>query len=134
MANAFDTAIDAAASTVRAVAGRLVTYSRGEASVELTAAVGSTRYEAGEAADVLVEHRTRDYLIAAADLDFGSGPVEPARDDEIRDTVCSAPEVAGVVLVCKVLGPPGEPPFRYCDPAHAQLRVHTVTVDTEAVE
>ena len=34
MTNAFDTAIAAAASTVRAVAGRTVAYSRGEASVE----------------------------------------------------------------------------------------------------
>ena len=65
---------------------RTVIYQRGTDSVEVTATIGQTVFavDNGEGAALQVE--SRDYLIRAAHLVLGGGPVPPGA--AIRSTSC----------------------------------------------
>ena len=64
---------------------RPVIYQRGEQNVEVSATIGQTVFavETGDGAAIRIE--SRDYLIRAAALNFGSGPIEPRRGDRIHE-------------------------------------------------
>ncbi len=99
-----------------------VLYARGGQVVELKATVGQTPFE------VDVEHgvetrESRDYLIRAQDLVLEGQQTTPARGDRINETV------DGAVLSFEVMAPGEEPPWRYADPGHLTLRVHTKAVE-----
>jgi len=100
--------------------GVSITYSRrGLQSATLTASVGRTVFrlddEFGPQREV-----TRDYLLPAADLVLDSVAVTPERGDRISET---GPD--GQTRVYEVLGPGGEPPWRYSDHYQVGLRIHT---------
>jgi len=101
----------------------IITYKRGEQSVEVAAAVGSTVWQVQGDDGLMREFEGRDFLIRAADLDFGSGPVEPAAGDriEVND--------GGTVRTYEVAAPGDEPPWRWSDRYHKVLRVHTKQVE-----
>jgi hypothetical protein len=107
-------------------ASRKVRYSRGAKEVEVDATVGKSEFESAAPDGVfVVQVETRDYLIQAADLVLDGTRIVPAIGDRIRE------EVAGETIVCEVMTPPGQAHFRWCDPAHTTLRIHTKQVGTE---
>jgi len=103
---------------------RPVTYCRGNASVEVQAAVGRTVFEVDNGTAVLEQFESRDFLIRAADLVLGDAQTLPQRGDRIRETQ------DGVTYVYEVMAPGREPCFRFSDPFRRTLRIHTKLVDT----
>ena len=106
-----------------------VRYFRGEAFVDVLATVGRTVFEQADEYGIVHRTETRDFLITAADLTFGDGPVTPKEGDRIHDF-----SVPGTNNIYEVMTPGGEPPFRYSDPYRTTLRVHTKHVAQLALE
>jgi len=102
-----------------------VTYSRGDASVELMATVGRTVFEVRDDYGVLEKTESRDYLVRAEDLVPDGVQVLPERGDEIREAN------GGKVFVYEVMAPGKEPHWRYSDPYRQTLRIHTKFTGTE---
>lgn len=103
-----------------------VDYSRDAAVIsDIAATVGRTEFEIVNEFGIVERWESRDYLILTGDLDFGSGAVLPERGDEVRETVGSA------VFVYEVMSPAGQNFYRYSDPFHQTLRIHTKQVGTE---
>lgn len=100
---------------------RTVSYARGEASAEVLATVGRTTFDVADDYGVVQHWESRDYLVLAEDLaDFGL----PERGDQIIEVV------GGQTLVYEVMAPGGETPWRWSDPYHRTLRIHTKQVGT----
>ena len=97
----------------------LVTYSRGVASVSLKATDGEDFSEQRDDYGMIVANRSRDFLIAAADLIISGSVVEPDRGDYITATE------NGKSVVYEVIAPGSEIHFRYSDPERKMLRIHT---------
>jgi len=108
---------------------RTVVYKRGSDAKEVQATIGRTEFEQADEAGLIHRMESRDYLIRAADLDLGSGPIQPKAGDQVREQVGS---VGGQVLVYEVNAPGGAPPWRFSDPYRRVMRVHTKFVGTEA--
>ncbi|GJQ28371.1 MAG: hypothetical protein HBSAPP03_02550 [Phycisphaerae bacterium] len=108
---------------------RPVTYRRGSDETQVQATVGKTEFEQADEAGLIHRVESRDFLIRAADLDLGSGPIRPRAGDQVREQVGI---VGGQVLVYEVNAPGGQPPWRYSDPYRRVMRVHTKLVCTEA--
>jgi len=105
---------------------REVVYRRGAEEKEVQATIGRTEFEQTDEAGLIHRVESRDFLIRAADLDLGAGPIQPKAGDQVR-------EQAGTqVLVYEVNAPGGQPPWRFSDPYRRVMRVHTKFVDTEA--
>jgi hypothetical protein len=105
---------------------RAVVYRRGAEEKEVQATIGRTEFEQADEAGLIHRVESRDFLIRAADLDLGSGPIQPKAGDQVR-------EQAGTqVLVYEVNAPGGQPPWRFSDPYRRVMRVHTKFVGTEA--
>lgn len=102
-----------------------VTYSRGEASVEVQATVGRTVFEIDDGAGILQKVESRDYLVLTADLVLDGEPTLPQAGDRIREAD------GAKTFVYEVMAPGGEPVWRYSDPYRKTLRIHTKHVDTE---
>jgi hypothetical protein len=101
-----------------------VTYRSGELSVDVIATVGKTvwRIDGEFGAQTRVE--TRDYLISAADLVLDGEQAEPAAGDRIEELL---PD--GTTAAYEVMSPDAaEPPWRWSDPYHGTLRIHTKQV------
>jgi len=104
---------------------RTVAYRRGAESVDLDATIGKTIFEIDDGSGATATFESRDFLILAADLVIGAGPVEPQAGDKIA-------EVLGAELVIyEVMAPGREPCWRYSDPYRITLRIHTKQVDVE---
>jgi hypothetical protein len=105
---------------------RTVVYRRGADEKEVQATIGRTEFEQADEAGLIHRVESRDFLIRAADLDLGAGPIQPRAGDQVLETV-------GVqVYVYEVNAPGGQPPFRFSDPYRRVMRVHTKFVGTEA--
>lgn len=94
-----------------------ITYRRGASSVSIFASFGRTVFEVVGNDNAVTRFTSRDFLFAAGDLDFGSGPVDPRRNDLVTATI------AGVERTFQVLDVNG-----VCFSKDAQgvmLRVHT---------
>lgn len=104
---------------------RPVEYQRGGAAIEVAATIGRTEFEQADEAGLIHRVESRDFLIRAADLDFGAGPVRPRAGDRIRETH------GETTLVYEVNAPGGQPPWRSSDPYRRTLRIHTKHVGTE---
>jgi len=104
---------------------RAVTYCRGADSVELAATVGRSEHEELTADGLVVTHRTRDFLVAAAELILGGEAAAPAAGDRIRE------DAGGETAVYEVLSVGGRPCWRYEDAHRNTVRVHTKHVATE---
>jgi hypothetical protein len=107
---------------------RPVVYRRGTDEKEVQATIGRTQFEQADEAGLIHRVESRDFLIRAADLDLGAGPITPRAGDQVREQVGG---VGGQVLVYEVNAPGGQPPWRYSDPYRRVMRVHTKFVGTE---
>ncbi|MBX3382147.1 MAG: hypothetical protein WAZ94_01725 [Phycisphaerales bacterium] len=105
---------------------RTVVYQRGAEAKEVLATVGRTEFEQADDAGLIHRVESRDFLVRAADLDLGAGPILPRAGDQVRETV------GAQVFVYEVNAPGGQPPFRYSDPYRRVLRVHTKHIGTES--
>lgn len=106
---------------------RSVTYRRGAQSVEdLPATIGKTTFELDDGDGAVIRSESRDYLVLAADLVLGGAQILPQRGDSIVETL------GGKQLVYEVLAPGNEPIWRWSDPYHQTLRIHTKQVEEEA--
>jgi len=104
---------------------RAVVYQRGGEVKEVQATIGRTEFEQADEAGLIHRVESRDYLIRAADLDLGSGPIQPKAGDQVRE------QVGSQVFVYEVNAPGGQPPFRYSDPYRRTFRIHTKHIGTE---
>jgi hypothetical protein len=102
-----------------------ITYRRGDISAEMTAVVGSTRFEAEMEDGRIVETESRDYLVAPGDLVIEGVPIEPRPRDRIVETI------AGKTCEFEVMAPAGQPVFAWIDPARLQMRIHTKQIEDE---
>lgn len=125
MATSFDSAVAGMAKAVRRSRGVPITYCRGGDALALTAVPAEDRYLADDGHGLLQQQFVRDYLVLAADLDFGGGPTEPRQGDQIKETI------DGQVKVYEVVALGGEPHWRYSDSGHTVVRIHTKLVGTE---
>ena len=105
---------------------RTVVYQRGAEAKEVLATIGRTEFEQADDAGLIHRVESRDFLVRAADLDLGAGPILPRAGDQVRETV------GAQVFVYEVNAPGGQPPFRYSDPYRRVLRVHTKHIGTES--
>ncbi|QYU66072.1 hypothetical protein J4558_13785 [Leptolyngbya sp. 15MV] len=105
---------------------RTVVYMRGSDAKEMLATIGRTEFEQADDAGLIYRVESRDFLIRAADLDLGAGPIQPRAGDQVRETVGTQ------VFVYEVNAPGGQPPWRFSDPYRRVMRVHTKFVGTEA--
>lgn len=111
---------------------RSVIYTRGSDSVEVMATIGRTVFDVDRGQGAALRIEARDYLIRAVHLNFGAGPVEPRRGDqihELQDGVIYIYEVMG--LGDSGAGAGGESPWRWSDSYRRTMRIHTKQVDKE---
>jgi hypothetical protein len=106
-------------------ASHVVTYVRGERSVELPATIGKTTFEVDDGYGVLVRHESRDFLILTADLIFNGQQEEPQRGDQIRETQNQQR------FVYEVSAPDKTPCWRYSDAFRKTFRVHTKQIEQQ---
>jgi hypothetical protein len=109
-------------AAIRAVNGRATVYRRGETTLDAVTAVPSEARTQiiDPVSRTQVEVQVRDYLIAADQL-AALTPAEPAEGDQVEDT-----DLQGVTRVYEVLSPGGdEPAWRWADPDHRHVRLHT---------
>ncbi len=106
-------------------AGKAIEYRRGEQKAALVATLGKSAFMVERTGGLFERIESRDYLIAPADLDFGLGPVLPAKGDVVAELIG-----AGVYLY-EVFSPGNEPPYKFCDPGRNFLRVHTKFLEQE---
>ena len=106
---------------------KLVSYHRGETSIDVLATIGRTVFEVDDGTGILEKIESRDFLIVAAQLAFGSEPTLPQQGDRIK-------EISGdKVYVYEVLAPGKEPCYRFSDQYRNTLRIHTKQVDSGEV-
>lgn len=99
---------------------QLVTYRRGEESVDVYATFGPKLLKlTDEFGGIRMEWTDMDFTFAWAGVAFATGPAYPVRGDEIDLTVGDDTHTFQVF-------PFGtEPPYRWCDPNQVRVRVHT---------
>lgn len=125
MTDLLRTGSDFLAAQRRASLAHVVVYRRGALSVSLPATRGRSDFQATDAQGVLVQERSVDWLVTAADLVLNSASVEPERGDRVEETV------GGVTRTYEVMAPGNGPPWRWSDPGHKTMRVHSKLVDEE---
>jgi hypothetical protein len=116
----FDTAALWLTSQLQAHASRPIVYVRGPNQLALCATPGRSEaatLDFGEA--FRVTYTDRDYLIPADRLRIGGAATLPRAGDLIRE------EIAGELHEFEVMAEAGIPPWRYSDPHHRLLRIHT---------
>lgn len=104
---------------------RTVTYVRGIVEFELSATLGqSLNMETNEEGFVLYK-RTRDFIVRAEDLydPVAEEAFEPVAGDKIKEG--SDPE-----RVYEIAATNGDEVWRYADPYHKGIRIHTVLTET----
>ena len=102
---------------------QLVTYQRGEESVQLSATLGSTGYEVSDDFGATVQARTTDFIVSADALVLDGQQAMPQPGDRISVTT------GAKVLVFEVLALPGGEHYRPADPHGRMLRIHAKQVD-----
>lgn len=103
-------------------AAHSVTYKRGIESVAVDVGVGTTAFRIDQDG-VWIRVETRDFLCDPADLGtFGL----PKRGDLIIETI------TGVPATYEVVGPGGEPEWRWSGPTRDRIRIHTLRISAPA--
>lgn len=108
------------AGQLKSAAGTTVVYVRGNQSVEVTATIGASAFEAANQSGVVERWESRDYLVATDDLPFG----DPAHGDKIVETI------NGGSVTYEVASPRGVPLWHYGDSFRLIVRVHTKQSET----
>lgn len=96
-----------------------VTYRRGDLEVEVAATVGRTVFDALDEYGAVERVETRDFLVLAEALVLAGTLVRPQAGDRIVETQ------GGRSYLYGVMGPGGEPPWRWSDPYRKTLRIHS---------
>lgn len=108
------------AGKLRDHASREVVYRRGTDAASVQAVVGRTLLKLDDGyGGVRMEWTDRDFLIPAEMLVLGGAAALPQRGDRIEDDGAEY----------EVLAPGQEPEWRWSDPRHRLLRIHTKRVD-----
>jgi len=118
MAN-FDTDFAAADSLLAEAFGDTVTLSRGSETASVTAELVMRDVQARDRSGFVTTVQTTDFLIAAADYDFGDGAVEPRRGDRIEITI------ADVAHTFEAKPQGDRPEAEWADASATQWLVHT---------
>lgn len=125
MADVLQNGLDWLADQLKTHASRAVTYSRNADQVTVQATIGRTLLKLDDGfGGVRMVWTDRDFLIHAADLVLNSSVTLPEPGDQIRET-------EGTTRIYEVLAPGDEPVWRWSDPYHKVLRIHTKQVGTE---
>lgn len=123
MPNRFRTALQRGLQTVENYASESVTYSRGMASVAITATRGdksATETDTGQ--QTVVQGIRVDWIVLATQINRTDGEIAPMAGDKIRDA-------AGVTY--RVTNHPGDgKPARWMEHRLA-MRIHTLVVEGE---
>lgn len=85
MPNRFEAATTKGLAAIQSVCGVSVSLTRGATTIFVIALRGASEATRDNAQGVRLRQFDRDYLIDAADYDFGGGPVEPALGDQLVD-------------------------------------------------
>lgn len=110
-------------NALKSSVAKAVTYRRGTEEVSVKATIGKTLLKlSDDFGNVRMEWTDRDFLIAADDLVIAGEQVLPQRGDRIIE------QQGTKTFVYEVLAPGGEPEWRWCDPCHKLLRIHTKEV------
>lgn len=118
----FQDAIAGGLAAIRGAAGVSIVYRRAGASLELAAVSAETQFVQQDGEAVVARYRSRDYLIAIADLELEGSTIVPEEGDRITETI------NGTACEFEVASEGGEPAYRYSDRAQTQFRVHTKQV------
>lgn len=113
-------AVESLAELRGAFASASVTYRRGASSVELPATIGRTVFRFVDTDGNYFRQGLRDFLVASADLDFGSGPIVPRRGDFVDVPLGDR------VYRWEVNAINGEAVYRMSDPQGVTLRIHAI--------
>lgn len=128
MADMLNTGLDWLADKLKAHVSRSVTYKRGVDEVTVSATIGRTLLKLqDDYGGIRMVWTDRDFLIQAADMVLAAVTVLPERGDKIVEVVGSNN------VTFEVMAPGGEPHWRWSDPYHKLLRIHTKRIKTEAV-
>lgn len=119
MANRFDSAIDRLSTRLKGSAGVIVTYCRGDASVELTASVGQTPYEQTDENGIVTRFELRDFLVDASDLVLEGVTILPKPGDQVRQVL------GDTTHVYETMSLSGMPCYSSSGPSKERLRIHT---------
>lgn len=114
---------------LKANASEAIVYARGYDSVECRATLGTKLLKLDDGmGGFRMEWTDLDFLIPAADLDFGDGPITPLRGDVVHLTISGGSDVQTFEVV-----PYGgtEAVWRWADPHQSMIRVHAKYIDTE---
>jgi hypothetical protein len=119
--------IEALGQWLKDFASQPVTYQRGTDSVTLQASYGAKLLKIDDGmGGIRLEWTDQDFKFLAADFHFPYGDtIEPKRGDLVHATI------NGQVETFEVLPFGSEPPWRWSDPYHVNIRVHTKHIDTE---
>lgn len=97
-----------------------IVYRRGDSlSVPISATLGKSEFEEVGIDGGIVNVESTDFIIQAADLDFGGGPTEPAEGDLIEF------EQQGTTYTQIVTRMGSEKPWRFTDGFKLGMRIHT---------
>ncbi len=119
MSDMLQDASDWLADQLATYAAQQVTYTRGARSITLAATLGESKLRTTDrGGNVKVERTDRDFIITAADLDFGAGPCDPEAGDTITLTQAGKTKRYEVLPYGK-----DEPVFRP-EPGGAGIRIH----------
>jgi hypothetical protein len=113
--SAFDHFIADGLSSIRAFAGRSITYRRGTHFITFCAVKGSTTFDSTDQDGVAFQYVSTDFIFDACDLVLNDEATEPKDNDLIvldGDTY-------------QVSRPGGSQSWRYSDTGKSQIRVHT---------
>jgi hypothetical protein len=118
-------ALNLAARAAPAVAGGQIIYTRGDATVWITATWGRTEFEVANGDGVRVEHTDRDFIVESDKLILNGTRATPAKDDRI--TVVAKHYRDNSVFEVLSLGG-SEGCYRLCDPEGRFMRIHAKKV------
>ena len=114
------------AGQLKAHASRDVTYRRGAQQVVLKATAGRTEAEATDDEGGVLRIESRDFIVQAADLVLGGTRTLPELGDLIELT-----DSQGVVHRYELMTLGVEGHWRWSDPYHTLLRIHTKEIDPD---
>lgn len=101
-----------------------VVYRRGDEAVTLSATVGKSEFDLVDGGGGVIRAEMRDYIVQASDLVLAGQMTLPQDGDQIEETI------GDQTIIYDVVGPGGEPAWRFSDPWRSTLRIHTKAAAT----
>lgn len=120
MPNLLQTAATFLTSQLTAHASQPVVFRRGTQEIEVLAVPGQITSQQTDEFNRITRKQMRDWIVRLKDLTVEGEVLEPVEGDQV---LCA---VGGRVHRYGVYSPGGnEPPYRYTDPYHTAMRIHT---------